>query len=128
MSTPNVCGFCRFAAGSRKFTWLNRLKNSEENVNLNFSVSWIFFMKLKSTFHDPRPRSVPPREVVSMLSWMGRKRAQTAAGLAKMLRPVPPVAGLALEPQPVVVVTLLRPAAVYPEPVRMASETSPKLV
>src|SRR5205823_13882332 len=115
----NVCGLCRLIAGSKKLTWLNRLKNSEEKVSLAFSVSWIFFTKLTSTFQDPKPRSVPPREVASVLSRIGRKRAQTAPGSAKMFRPVPPVAGLALEPQPAVVVTLWRPAPAPPEPGRM---------
>src|SRR5690348_18476730 len=31
VNTPKVCGLCKLTAGSRKFTWLNRLKNSDRS-------------------------------------------------------------------------------------------------
>src|SRR5260370_41561916 len=78
---------------------------------------------LKSRFQLPNPLRLPPREVVSTLSWTGRNWLHTAWGSANMFRPLP--VPLALTPQPLVGATRLTPALASPEPLRIASDAKP---
>src|SRR5215472_1384281 len=66
------------------------LKKSAEKLKESFSVIAVFLPSDISRFQKGRPRIGLARPVrPSLLIWTLRKSSNTAAGLAKMFRPVP---------------------------------------
>src|SRR5258707_9570923 len=118
LTTPNPLGLARLSDTEPELAvfvpnrgWLKALKKSAVNTIRKRSVARIFLPTERSTFQVRGSLSASAFGRPSTPGNGARRALNTAAGSAKILIPVPPVAGSPLVPTPLDPATPWRPLA-----------------